>query len=340
MSAHDLTQALGDFFASTWPNEEIPDGRELSVSGWTEFLELGLNTVGIDEDFGGSGGDFADATAVAILSGRHAADIPAIEANLAAWCLTEASQEVDSSAVLTVPFGSSELTLNSDGTLRGEVRGVPWGQQADAVVAFTTDGQTVTFDPQDASVRPGADLAGQPRADFTLEDVAPKVVSSGTTAEAFRLRALSLRSAQLAGALRAIADLTTKYVKEREQFGQAIGRFQAVQEHLVILEQSAVMTDALARRLALGPTLIAFDVTAARLVTINCAQAAAKAAHQAHGAIGMTREYRLQAFTRRIHAWSGDLSGELELADELGSIAANAPSFAGLVFDTHNSSEV
>jgi hypothetical protein len=47
----------------------------------------------------------------------------------------------------------------------------------------------------------------------------------------------------------------------------------------------------------------------------------------------MTREYRLQGFTRRLHTWTGDLGEAIELSRLLGATAAHSSSFAQLVLD-------
>jgi acyl-CoA dehydrogenase len=62
-----------------------------------------------------------------------------------------------------------------------------------------------------------------------------------------------------------------------------------------------------------------FDAAAAKLVVNQQAALAVRAAHQAHGAIGMTQEYRLQHLTRRLNAWRGDSGDEQSLALGLGA---------------------
>jgi acyl-CoA dehydrogenase len=159
-------------------------------------------------------------------------------------------------------------------------------------------------------------------------------IGTGVSRDLLGRRAATLRIALTAGALQAASELTRRYVSERVQFGKPIGAFQAVQAHVVQIEQMAVMTTAIAERLALQEDAPDIDVAAARLVTAENALVGARAAHQAHGAIGMTREYRLQGYTRRLHTWAGDLGEQLELSRRLGVTAAHSPSFAHLIFDT------
>lgn len=342
MSSSDLTEALSGFFSATWPDDaEVTEPDEgLPVPAWRALSDLGLHLVGVDEAAGGSGGQLADIVAVAFLSGRHAADLPVVEANVAAWCLAEAGLSIDPAASYSIPVGETTLSIAEDDTVSGVLLDVPWGGSVDRIVALVDDGRTVELRSSDAGVQPGRDLAGQPRDALTFEAATPITIGAGTTPEGRDLRALTLRIAQTAGALRGIADLTRRYAGERIQFGKPIGSFQAVQAHLVALEQQAVTAGALSARLALGESLPAFDVLAAKIVVDEAAVDAARAAHQAHGAIGMTREYRLQSLTRRLHTWRGDFADELTVSARLGAAAASAPSFAGIILDDHQRPEI
>ncbi len=334
MSTTDLTAALADYFAATWPHDAPPrEPGDLADSAWASFADLGLHLVGIDETDGGSGGTFADLVALAVLGGRHAADVPVTESATAAWALARAGLTIDPTASHSHPLTTSSVTIHADGTLSGTLHDVPWGGSVDRVVAISETGRTVLIDAADATVIPGRDLAGQPRDTLVLDEVTPLDVGDGLTTRELSLRAAALRVALLAGALQGTAELTRQYVGEREQFGKPIGSFQAVQAHVVELQQMAVMTTALADRLALEPELVPFDVLAAQLVAAENAATAARAAHQAHGAIGMTREYRLHRLTRRLHTWSGDVAEPIDLSARLGAAATRAPSFARIIVD-------
>ena len=56
------------------------------------------------------------------------------------------------------------------------------------------------------------------------------------------------------------------------------------------------------------------------------AHGSADVAHQAHGAIGFTKEHVLHRFTRRLWAWRDEFGGESEWAFALGEmVARNGP---------------
>ena len=51
----------------------------------------------------------------------------------------------------------------------------------------------------------------------------------------------------------------------------------------------------------------------------QAAQLVTAAAHQTHGAIGMTKEYPLHYLTRRLWAWRDEAGGHHRWADRLGA---------------------
>jgi acyl-CoA dehydrogenase len=63
-------------------------------------------------------------------------------------------------------------------------------------------------------------------------------------------------------------------------------------------------------------------VAAAKSVAADAATIATAAAHQAHGAMGMTQEYPLHSLTRRLWAWTREYGTGAQSADELGAIVA------------------
>jgi acyl-CoA dehydrogenase len=155
-------------------------------------------------------------------------------------------------------------------------------------------------------------------------------------------RGALLRAAQMAGAMTAVDRMTRRYVGQRVQFGKPIGAFQAVQQHTVTIAQAAEISTMsvwrAGRAACLGPAT--FEICVAKLVANEAARVAVRAAHQAHGAIGMTREYPLHIFTRRLNAWRQEFGTERQLALALGSGVSAAESFARAIADSDNGVEV
>jgi hypothetical protein len=157
-------------------------------------------------------------------------------------------------------------------------------------------------------------LDGQRAGDVYLESVeVPAAARLGAEGEA-RLAieaaldaGLAALCAEAVGAMQALLDATIEYVKERQQFGQPIGRFQALQHRIadmvVHLEQARSMSylaalrcesrDLEERRRALS---------AAKAVVGQAARFIGQQAVQLHGGMGMTEEMRASHWFRRLTA--------------------------------------
>ncbi|MGH3665841.1 MAG: acyl-CoA dehydrogenase family protein, partial [Egibacteraceae bacterium] len=118
------------------------------------------------------------------------------------------------------------------------------------------------------------------------------------------------------------AELTLAHARSREQFGRPIGRFQAVQSHVV-----AVAGETAAARMAVdwaaaglnGTFAVDFARTAvAKIRTGSAATVAASRAHQVHGAVGTTPLHDLGAFTRAVWAWRDEYGSEHHWSRRLG----------------------
>ena len=140
------------------------------------------------------------------------------------------------------------------------------------------------------------------------------------------------RAALMAGAMRSVLALTLDYANARVQFGKPLAGIAAIQQQLALMAEqvaaSGVAVDYAVRRWSTNaaPEAIWRAVAAAKIRTGEAAGQVAEMAHQVHGAIGFTREYRLQDYTRRLYTWRDEAGTEGEWAEELGRrvIAAGA----------------
>jgi pimeloyl-CoA dehydrogenase small subunit len=140
--------------------------------------------------------------------------------------------------------------------------------------------------------------------------------------------AIAALCAEAIGVMSAMHELTLDYLKTRRQFGRAIGEFQVLQHRsvdmLVALEQ--------ARSMALFATMMAAEGDAAER---HRAMAAAKVqigrsgrqigqeAIQLHGGIGMTMEYKVGHYFKRmtmIELMFGDADTHLAKLAEMGGL--------------------
>ncbi|MEX2520284.1 MAG: acyl-CoA dehydrogenase family protein, partial [Paracoccaceae bacterium] len=81
--------------------------------------------------------------------------------------------------------------------------------------------------------------------------------------------------------------------------------------------------EALPRALT-APDEFAMIAGAAKLRASEAAGMVAAIAHQTHGAIGFTQEYRLHPLTRRLWAWRDEYGSEGFWAERLGAAGAAA----------------
>lgn len=321
-----LLEVADRVFADTCTHEAIQaaerDGWAPAV--WARVAEVGLHRVALEE-----GGTLGDALAVLRAAGRHAAPVPLAETGLlAGWLLTGAGLPVGDGP-LTVAPGRPEDRLELEGDrLRGVAHRVPWARTAERVAVLVASGDrwvVASAPAASLTVEAHANLAGEPRDTVRFAgaaDVAP--AAPGVDADALRCRGALTRVMLMAGALERMSALTVGYTSERVQFGRPVARFQAVQKHLVDGAQDAVLVgaaaDAAARAAERGEAR--FEIAAAKLLANQAAFSATRAAHQAHGAMGMTREYPLHHLSRRLWAWRSEYGDERFWSARLGAAVA------------------
>jgi acyl-CoA dehydrogenase len=294
--------------------------QEAQAAGWAPKVweaaaTVGLPWISVPEGAGGVGGTLSDAMAVLQIAGRYAAPIPLAETGLlAGWILAESGLQVGDGPLSVVP-GRPDDDLHFDrGRLSGTAHRVPWGRAVDRVVALVGD-QVVAVSPARAtSIDQLNNVAGEPRdtlffADVPVDDAV--VAPDGIDSDALHFRGALSRAALMSGALQAMAEMTASYATERVQFGRPIRAFQAVQAHMVKVAEEAALVDlavqVLGREVDRQPARL--EIAAAKSVADDAARTATRAAHQVHGAMGMTQEYPLHQFSRRLWAWRAEYGG-------------------------------
>jgi alkylation response protein AidB-like acyl-CoA dehydrogenase len=174
---------------------------------------------------------------------------------------------------------------------------------------------------------------GQRAAELTLSNVrVPADAALGNPGDAFPLIekvvdiAIAAQCAEAVGAMSVMHEMTVDYLKTRKQFGVPIGNFQVLQhraaEMLIALEQARSMAmlaaitaeddDAAARRKA---------ISAAKVQICNSGKLVGQQATQLHGGIGMTIEYAIGHYFKRITAIAatfGDAAHHLDILARAG----------------------
>ena len=304
---------------------------------WQALTEAGLPLAWVPEDCGGSGASLAEGFSVLSAAGRAAVAVPLAETMLAGWLLAQAKISSPDGEMTVVPASPKDrITLNTDGSLSGRARGVPFAKVAKhiAVLASGNGGLSIALiEASKCRIEAGLNLGGDHSDTVTLDKVQPltiKPAPKGFDQSQLMLMGGVARSLQIAGALESMLEISVRYSNERVAFEKKISKFQAVQHNLARLagESAAALAaatsaaDALANSTAFNDEVF-LEAAAAK---IRCSEAAEKGgaiAHQVHGAIGFTIEHILHRYSLRALAWRDDFGSESYWAVELGKLVAN-----------------
>ncbi|WP_119166753.1 acyl-CoA dehydrogenase family protein [Algihabitans albus] len=122
--------------------------------------------------------------------------------------------------------------------------------------------------------------------------------------EAAVARGLVALCGEAVGAMETCCDMTLDYLKQRKQFGVTIGSFQVLQHRMVdlrgLLEQARSMAILAAGRLDGERAERERAVSAAKNLIGRAGRTIAEESIQLHGGIGMTWEYALPHFAKRL----------------------------------------
>jgi len=140
--------------------------------------------------------------------------------------------------------------------------------------------------------------------------------------------------ALMAGAMHKVLDTTAAYANERAQFGKSIGKFQAVQQQLSVMAEQVFAARMAAEIGCASDGTVPHPLRAA-VAKARASEAAEKVvaiAHAVHGAIGITADFDLQLYTRRLQEWRGDFGSQAYWNAQLGSALLATPQTTTLTF--------
>jgi alkylation response protein AidB-like acyl-CoA dehydrogenase len=280
---------------------------------WLKMCEMGWLGLRVAEESGGSGLGTQELCALAEELGAGLVPEPLIPAAMAA-CLLPADHLTDvlSGERIILPAwqeqpGSlavdGETTLR-DGRLTGRKIFVPMAAGADAFLVSVPGGLALI-----ERHAPGLHLEVQPTQDGghfgTLTfDNAPADAVAGDARDALEQTTLA-NAAYLLGVMDRAFAITLDYLKTREQFGQKIGSFQALQHRsadlLIQLSLTRAVVRSAAQTLDEQPSRAASDaaVSRAKLRASEAAMVVTRACIQLHGGIGYTDAADIGLFLRK-----------------------------------------
>ncbi|WP_019528267.1 acyl-CoA dehydrogenase family protein [Dasania marina] len=310
------------------------DISESGSSNWEQLEALGLPSLMLDEDSGGFNGQWQDAVLVARQLGYFAIPQPLIETILARFALQQAGHSEFEGPLSIAHCDTAKLQLqNSQHLLTARLRHIPWGESTPIVISgqYQQRGFVALLPAEASSQQIGStNLAAEPQAELLLENTAMQAFYwLDQPINLYHLAAL-MRSAQIAGALDQLVNMSVQYSSEREQFGRPLSKFQVIQHNISQLaEQAAAVlcaSESAARALDCEGSSdgALFEIAASKLRANMAIPQATSIAHQLHGAIGFTEEHRLHLFTRRLLAWRSEYGSDRFWANILGQWCLDA----------------
>ena len=277
-----LTAADTPSVVRSWSRGEHASGRSL----WRRVAGAGVFALAVPEAYEGLGPRPVELAVAFVELGRHAVPGPLVETVAAAALLTEPAPAKRLLPALAAGGAMATAAPAGSYALDGDV----------ATIRLSWDADGLRLAPGHGPVRASLDPA---RRLTRLLPGGELVTPEPPLAHALVWARLAT-AAQALGAGLALLDRTVTYVKQRTQFGVAVGSFQAVKHQLA----DAKIALEFARPLVFGAalTMTEPDVAAAKVAACEAAYATARTALQLHGAIGYTAEYDLSLWLGKARA--------------------------------------
>jgi alkylation response protein AidB-like acyl-CoA dehydrogenase len=309
-------------------------------AAWKTFADLGILALPFPEDFGGLNGNAVDTMLVMEMLGRGLALEPYVSSVvLCGGMIRDAGSQAQKKTLLpAIAGGEMMLALahheaggryaldrvattaaaNGNGWQLDGAKAVVLGApSADKFLVSARDGQGLSLFLVDAGA-PGLTLRGYPTqdgaraADIKMAGVQigpDALVGAAGDALASIERGIDYANAALCaeavGIMSALNEITLEYLKTRKQFGQPIGKFQALQHRMadmvIATEQARSMaTLAAVRADSADAAERGRAVAAAKTYVTQSARLVGQQAVQLHGGMGVVDELNVGHYFKRL----------------------------------------
>ncbi len=305
---------------------------------WAALTEAGVSGLCVPEEQGGLGLGVAEAAPVLDALGELALATPFLENAVVAPALlqhasggTAVLEAIAQGSIIAIAglepalrAGVSATRTATGWRLDGEAKLVLDGATADHIlVAARTEGGSPGLLYAQRH-QPGVTARGYPTiddrqaADLLFLGAEAQLLNANADealeyAQDIAIAGLAIEAAAL---MRQLLALTVEHVRQREQFGQSIGKFQVVQHRLVDMQIEARRAGAIAAR-AIGAAGGNWRergrlCSAAKVTIAEAGRFVGQNAVQLHGAMGMTRELDMARYFRRLTV----IEGQMGTADD------------------------
>ncbi|HZR89321.1 MAG TPA: acyl-CoA dehydrogenase [Bradyrhizobium sp.] len=316
-----LRESLRGFLGEHWSADCVrrgPSSQEVAAI-WTKLIGQGVATLGSNRDEGG----LREVAVVLAELGRAACPAPMWSAALANFALSSSTCEAAVDCLSKLHAGAFRLafsfgTLDPDaGTGAIRIR----GDRADGLLRFVEAAGSCThllvaidrsvlglvaLDAAGVEIVPTRAIGAWGLHEVRFDAVPLTVIAlDDEVLDDLLIKGKLALAARAHGAARRAFELVTDYARERHQFGQPIGRFQAIQHKLanglIALEGVRLIVDHAAKLHDLGHRdwryfancAVAFASDALRRVSLET--------HHAFGAIGYADEHEAPFHFKRVH---------------------------------------
>jgi alkylation response protein AidB-like acyl-CoA dehydrogenase len=321
----------------------IESAAGCSSENWSSYAELGWLALGLPEDVGGLNCSFVETALLMEEFGRVLALEPYASSAILCARIVDASQKGEHRDALLPALGEGKLRMalaHSEADARYNLGAVQSTTAEATGEGYVLDGlKTLVFDAPSADrlivsarvnggfglflVEPGltgVSMNAYPLIDGThaadVEFKAVKLPASALLVEPDRAlaileeaidRTVLAQVAEALGAMQAVLDITNAYIKQRVQFGQPIGKFQALQHRMAEMFVEVQETRSILYRgmalLDAAPAERKRAISAAKVVASNAAKFVGAQGIQLHGGIGMTEEYAVGHYYKKLIAF-------------------------------------
>lgn len=270
--------------------------RGRTADDLAELAAFGLFGLALPQDGGEAGYSVVEEALLHVLLGRHVVSAGALVAPLA--------------ATLAVGSGRSDI---ADGIVAGAI-GICAAIPSEVSILLIERGEAtlaLVFEGRELAL---LDIGGAEAKSVTSlgHGIPLQRIAAGSAREIARSvdddlvdTADLLISAQLLGIAEAARDLTVSYANMRQQFGQAIGGFQAIKHHCanmaVAAEMASAQLDMAAIALRDGRNDASFQVASLRRLAETAAMFNTRTSVQVHGGIGFSAEADVHHYLKQAH---------------------------------------
>lgn len=328
------------------------ESTEAAREKWRDMGGRGWLAIGLPEELGGLGaGGVKDLGIIFNGLGRSVRDEPILSsAVICARLLTLLGTEEQKTDVALIAAGESTFSLAhnepelgfaseplhtsfANGALTGRKSFVLDGADADSflVTALDEGGDVGLFIvPSKAhglAIVPYQMIDGRYSADLKFSNTPAHRLGSGDVREVLESvldLAAVLLAADAVGAMAGVIDLTKEYLKSRQQFGRPLDAFQVLRHRLVDMyvhmEETKAMIDMATAALTLESRQEkSFAISALKVQMCRAARFVGQQGVQLHGGMGMTDEYIVSHYFKRLmvaEAFLGNADFHLRRAEK------------------------